>query len=176
MFHSLTCKLDKQCVFVFSHFLWNISKPGKTGIPRNDLSDDPEAVVSTDTLTNNTTAVAYERIITKTFAHYNIPLEITPSIRATCRSKLWRMGKHWSTHGSTKRSQQLDSWNNGHDSTWEFNVDKMELNKQLLTKKRKVEVQLDKVVTKRRKLENEVAVLKETNKQQAKVIMNHIYI
>ena len=108
-------------------FLGIFCKPGKTGIPRNDLSDDPEAVVSTDTLTNNTTAIAYERIITKTFANYNIPLEITPSIRTTFRSKLWRMGKHWSTLGSTKRSQQLDNWNNGHDSTWEFTVDKTEL-------------------------------------------------
>ena len=53
----------------------------------------------------------------------------------------------------TWKYEQLGNWNNGHDSTWEFTVDKTELNKQLLTKKHKVEVQLD---TKRRKFENEV--------------------
>ena len=78
------------------------------------------------------------------------------------------MGKHWSTLGSKKRPQQLEDWK---DSTWNFSVDQVELNKQLISKKRKAEIQLDKEVTKRRKLESEVAVLKETNKQQAKVIM-----
>ena len=85
-----------------------------------------EALVSTDTLTNNTqAAIAYERIITKIFLHYNIPLEKTPSIRATFRSKLWRMGKYWKYKACTAIGK--------YDSTWEFFVDKIEVNKQLNT-------------------------------------------
>ena len=72
------------------------------------------------------------------------------------------MGKHWSALGSNKRSQQLEHWK---DSMWEFCIGTVELNKQLLSKKRQVERELDKEVTKRRKLESEVTVLKETNKQ-----------
>ena len=47
----------------------------------------------------------------------------------------------------------------------------VELNKQLaiVTKKCKIEIQLDKEVAKRRKLEGKISVLKQTSKQQAKI-------
>ena len=44
-----------------------------------------------------------ERVITKVFQHYSIPLDITDSIRATFQSKLWRMGKKLFTLGGTRR-------------------------------------------------------------------------
>ena len=156
------------CLCSFSYYLWNISRPGKTGLPQHDLSDDPEAFIKTKDKSSSGTQIAYERIITKTFSHYSIPVLITPSVISTFRCKLWRMGKHWSALGSNKRSQQLEHWK---DSMWEFCIGTVELNKQLLSKKRQVERELDKEVTKRRKLESEVTVLKETNKQQANAIM-----
>ena len=58
------------------------------------------------------------------------------------------MGKCWFTFGSKKCSQQLDNWKSGQDSIWEFSINEVELNKQLLTRKRKIEMQLDKEVKK----------------------------
>ena len=46
----------------------------------------------------------------------------------------------------------------------------MEEKRQLLTRKRKVEIKLDMEIVKRQKLEKEVAVLTTTNKHQADII------
>lgn len=93
-------------LFTYSHFLWSISHPGKCRTSQYDLSSDNEAMVSlAENLTP--TQLAYERVISKVFHHYAIPLEISESIRATFKSNSWRMGRLFSKLGGTKRKQQL---------------------------------------------------------------------
>ena len=77
---------------LFSYYLWSISSPGGNGASNFDLSKDQEAEVA---ISSNFTALqlAHERVITKVFSHYALPLEITDAIRSTFRAKLWRMGK-----------------------------------------------------------------------------------
>ena len=121
-------------------------------------------------------------MITKIFAHYEIPLEITDTIRTTFKSELHRMGKSLSMAGGKKRFQLLNEWK---DSVWEFKVSKVELSNLLKTRKRKFEVQINEEILKRQKLENmiipklieertklekEVITLKDTNKQLSKTI------
>ena len=133
----------------YSYYLWNISKPGKKGTPLNDLSGDSESTVSREGCT--AVQLAHERVITKIFAHYEIPLEITDTIRTTFKSKLHRMGKSLSMTGGKKRSRLLNKWK---DSVWEFKISKVELNNLLKTRKRKFEAQINEEVLKRQKLEN----------------------
>ena len=113
------------------------------------------------------TQLALERVIAKTFSHYSINLEITPAIRTMFKCKLWRMGKSWSELGSKNRSKKLVAWKN---EDWEFSISHLESKRQLLAGKRKAEIMLDKEIVKRQKLEKEVAILTNTNKQQADVI------
>lgn len=89
----------------YSYFLWSISHPGKSGVPQHDLSSDKDLQISPGEFTP--TQLKYERVIVKVFKHYDIPLSISESIRATFRSKLWRMGKLFARLGGTKRKQQL---------------------------------------------------------------------
>ena len=60
----------------------------------------------------------------------------------------------------------------GSEATWNFVVNEVEVQRQLLKRKRLIEEQIEKESTKRRKLENEVKVLQKTTttKKQAKVI------
>lgn len=109
-------------------------------------------------------------MISKVFCHYAIPLEISESIRATFKSKLWRMGRLFSKLGGTKRKQQLLKWENGRESVWNFEVNEVEVNRQLLKRKRVVERHLNDEVVKRKKIEAEVKSLRKTTKKQAKVI------
>ena len=104
--------------------------------------------------------------------HYAIPLEISDTIRAALKAKLWRMGKLFSKLGGTKCQEQLIKWKDGSEATWNFVVNEVEVQRQLLKRKRLIEVQIEKESTKRRKLENEVKVLQKTTttKKQAKVI------
>ena len=113
------------------------------------------------------TQLALERVIAKTFSHYSINLEITPAIRTMFKCKLWRMGKSWSELGSKNRSKKLVAWKN---EDWEFSISHVESKRQLLAGKRKAEIMLDKEIVKRQKLEKEVAILTNTNKQQADII------
>lgn len=112
----------------------------------------------------------YERVIVKVFNHYDIPLGVTESIRATFKSKLWRMGKLFSRLGGTKRKQQLLKWENGNDSLWNFEVSQAALNTQMIKRKRSLEKQLSEEVAKRKKIEVEVKPLRSTARQQAKAI------
>ena len=109
--------------------------------------------------------LSLERVITKTFYYYAIPLEISSSIRTTFKSKLWRMGKALTKLGGKKRPEQLRRWKEGPESVWNFTVNEAEVRHQLLKRKRQVEVQLEQQVTKRKKLEKEVNKFKRTNKQ-----------
>ena len=166
--------------YLFSFYLWSISRPGKNGNPCHDLSEDPEAFVNHGDLTAQ--QLAHERVITKAFSHYGIPLEITDNIRNTFKSKLWRLGKCLCVAGGKKRSQLLSEWK---DSSWEFKVSKSELTNLLDSRKRKLEAQLHEEACKRmkledtiqqqrsdqRKLEDDVVALKEANRNYEKVMM-----
>lgn len=157
-----------MCVSFSSYFLWSISQPGKGGSPNYDLAEDEEARVTSSGFTP--VQLRHERVITKVFKCYKIPLKITDAIRAAMKTKLWRMGKLFSKLGGTKRQQQLEKWRRGDHATWNFQVNETEVSRQLLHKKRKVEAQMDEECTKRRKLESELGMQQKVNKQQAKVI------
>ena len=77
------------------------------------------------------------------------------------------MGRSWSELGSKNRSKKLVAWKN---EDWEFSISHVESKRQLLAGKRKAEIMLDKEILKRQKLEKEVAILTNTNKQQADII------
>ncbi len=130
--------------------IYIVSRPDKYGRPTVDLSEDPEARVELSTLSES--QLLLERIITKVFNHNAIPLDISDAIRATFRSKLWRMGKGLSKLGGPRRSQEIDRWTDP-GSIWSFTVDSNEVCKQLLKRKRDVEKELSREVTKRRKVE-----------------------
>ena len=152
-----------------SCYLWSISLPGKNGTPNSNLRQDKEAQVA-NTCKFTLVQLAHERVITKVFNHYAIPLEISDTIRAAFKAKLWRMGKLFSKLGGTKCQEQLIKWKDGSEATWNFVVNEVEVQRQLLKRKRSIEEQIEKESTKRRKLENEVKVLRKTAKKQAKVI------
>ena len=77
-----------------SFYLWSISHPGRNGTPQLDLCEDEEASVSVENLSRlSPCQLAVERVIVKTFTHYKIPLDVSDSIRASFKLKLWRMGK-----------------------------------------------------------------------------------
>ena len=154
---------------LLSYYLWSISLPGGNGAPNFDLSKDQEAQVA---ISSNFTTLqlAHERVITKVFSHYAIPLEITDAIRSTFKAKLWRMGKLYSKLGGKQRQKQLIDWKDGKGNLWNVEISEVEVNKQLLKRKRCVETQIKEESVKRRKLEHEVKTLKSATKKQAKVI------
>ncbi len=141
-----------------SFFLYTVSHPDKYGAPIIDLSKDKEAQADPDGLTQ--AQIALERVITKVFTKYAIPLEVTDRIRATFKTKLWRMGRTLSKLGGTKRQQQLQKWQEGKDSIWSLSIDPVEAARQLMKRKRHVEVQLEREVNKRHKIESEIKALK----------------
>lgn len=145
--------------------MWSISRPGKNGAPSLDLSDDENlpGVFGDRTATQ----CAHERVIMKVFRQYSIPLAITDSIRSVFKGKLCRMGKQLSTMGGKKRSQQLASWK---DSAWNFRVNAVAVNQQLLRRKQALEEKLDNESSKRIKLEKEVKELKKKSTDQVKLL------
>ena len=141
-----------------SYYLYSIAHPDKKGCPLIDLSKDKEATIDASGLSPFQTAV--ERVIQKVFTHYAIPLSISDPIRMTFRSKLWRMGKCLSTiGGGIQREQKLKEWKEGPNSVWSLQVSSKEVCRQLSKHKLLVEKQLDKEVSKRRKLESNVRIL-----------------
>ena len=87
----------------FQIYLWSIPLPGGNGV-----SKDQEAQVAI--CSNFTTLkLAHERVITKVFSHYAIPLEITDAMRSIFKAKLWRMGKA-RKQTMTKAADQLKGW------------------------------------------------------------------
>ena len=81
-------------LFFNSYYLWSISQPGKTGTPNFDLSKDPDASIVNYTRFTSV-QLAHERVISKVFNHYAIPLEITDAIQSSFKAKLWCMGKRY---------------------------------------------------------------------------------
>ena len=109
--------------------------------------------------------LAHERVMTNQYA---IALEISDTFRAALKAKLWRMGKLFSKLGGTKCQKQLIKWKDGSEATWNFVVNEVEVQRQLLKRKHLIEVQIEKESTKRRKLENEVKVLQKTTTKKNK--------
>ena len=83
-----------------------------------------------------------DNVITKTFRHYCIPLEITNNIRTIFKAKLWRMGKAVSKLGVPRKVAQLDLWKKGKQSTWNITINETEVKAQLLRKRRITEDKL----------------------------------
>lgn len=137
-------------------------------MPTVDLSEDSGACVTSKKLTP--AQLLFERVITKLFNHYEIPLQITDSIRAAVRSKLWRMGKRLLKCGGDKRQQQLTEWKEGNEATWNFEVCGNEVARQVLKRKQDNGRQLDEERVKRKKLEGVVRRLQHTTKEQSMTI------
>ena len=83
------------------------------------------------------------------------------------------MGMNLSKIGSKSRVIKLSKWKEGKESTWNFVVDGVELCQQLLHQKRKVEVQLNEEVLKRKKCEEIVHKFKETQSQVSSQTSSH---
>ena len=115
------------------------------------MSGDQSAYVSAEKFT--TTELFYERVVTKLFKQYDLPIQITDPIRHAIRSKLCRMGKALSKLGGSRRKELLARWKDGPDSVWKFEVIETEVKLQLLKRKRSAETQLETERTKIRKLE-----------------------
>ena len=94
------------------------------------MSADSDANVPLGKLTP--TELLYERVITKLFKQYEIPIRITDPIRHTIRTKIWRMGQALSKLGGDQRKKQLARWNDGPNSSWKFEVSESEVKWQLL--------------------------------------------
>jgi len=162
--------VDNYCVYFSSHYLWSISKPGRSGIPGKDLSEDVDC---STVVQHGLTAqqLLYERVITKTFCKYSIPLSITDNIRTTFKSKLWRLGKSLSATGGKKCAQLLNAWKS---SSWEFKVNKSELINLLDSRKRKYEAHLYEESCKRQRLESTVQQLTDTVSNQTELLTDNI--
>ena len=157
---------DYVLYFFISFF---VCQPGKMGAPNFYLSKGPEANVANAT-SFSSLQLAHERVITKVFNHYAIPLEITDPIRSSFKANLWRLGKRYSKQGSKQPEQQLLIWKDGKDSVWNSEVSEAEVNRQLLKRKQCVETQIKEETKKRSKLESEVKTLQRTTKKQAQII------
>ena len=116
-----------------------------------------------------TNQLLYERVITKVFAQYAIPLEISDNVSASFRTKLWRMGQKLFKLGSKSRVLQLNHWKEGKGATWKFSVSDTEVNRQLLHRKRKAE-NLEEEISKRQKCEQEIEILQAKLQEQTKIL------
>ena len=94
-----------------------------------------------------------DQVIQRTFHEYGVKLTITEKIRASFKSKLWRMGQRISKLGSVKRKELLENWKCGRDSVWQVQVDTVMVNKELVEAMRKNESLLAAETIKRHKLE-----------------------
>ena len=107
-----------------------------------------------------------ERVIAKSLSDNSIPINITDTVRASFSSKLWRMGKHFASLGTTCRKTQLEKWAR---SDWSFSVGESEVIRQVLSRKYDTD-ELDAEITKRRCLEKRVEELQNRVQIQEKII------
>ena len=114
----------------YSFYLWDISRPGKSGAPTVQPTD--ENLLPCVRKTQSFTELAIDHVITKSFNHYDIPFQITDNIRSIFTAKLWRMGKSISKKGGNRKKQQLDSWKDGENSTWKITINETEVKNQIL--------------------------------------------
>lgn len=145
-------------------------------MPLIDLSDDPEAQIEGETLELLTDKQrAIEHVIIKTFFNHSISVNITDKIRATFRSKLWRMGQCLAKLGGSKRHQQVNAWK---DTVWSLIISVPGIG-QLMHQKRRLQEELRDEVSKRQKLEVEksslmkqLQSLDKVSKDQARTIVS----
>ena len=93
-------------------------------------------------------------MIKKVFSHYNVDFPVTEKLRATFKSKLWRMGRALAKGGGNQRAKLLEKWKGGDD--WQVEIDEIEYNKKLVGMKRKAESCLLGEQKKRAKVEAEL--------------------
>ena len=160
---ALISKGNAYTMPIYSFFLWTISHPGKNGIPTIKPSDE-ELCASSNKFE------IFDNIITKTFKHYCIPLKATDNIRSIFKLKLWRMGKSIAKLGGPRRVAQLELWKKGEQATWNITINEAEVKSQILRKRKITEDKLQNEITKRRKLQSEVEGLKTQVIQQEKEI------
>ena len=79
-------------------------------------------------------------------------------------------GKTLSKLGGPRKAAQLDTWKKGKQSTWNITINEVEVKCQQLRKRRITEDKLKNEMSKRRKLQSEVDALKTQVKKQAKEI------
>ena len=129
----------------YSYLLYTISRPNKYGKPLQDLSNVE---------LSSTSHVLIDKVIKKTFLH--VDFLITEKLRATFKSKLWRMGRALARGGGNQRAKLLEKWKEGDESVWQVEIDGIEYNKKLVGMTRKAEVRLSVEQQKRAKLEAEL--------------------
>ena len=151
-----------------SFYLWSISTPGRNGTPRTDLTEDVAANVTSNSLTPD--QLLLERVIAKTFTDNNIRLDITDTIRAAFRTKLWRMGQLFISLGTNNRKIQLQKWM---QSEWRFTVNESEVVRQVMSRKRE-SAQLESETQKRQCLEQRVTELKSKVHEQEKTRRSYL--
>ena len=101
-------------LFLYSYFLYEISRPSKSGVPQVSLVDDPEVQIDLPK-SLCPSQVAVERVIVKIFHHFHCDVVITDRLRSLFMLKLWRMGNAIQGLGGTARKKQYDKWK---DSKW----------------------------------------------------------
>ena len=90
------------------------------------------------------TQLAVECVITKTFKHYSITLDITENIHTTFKGKLWRMDTRLNRiEGGKQQKDLLLKWKERKESIWNFTINESEFNRQILAQKWQAEVQLE---------------------------------
>lgn len=130
-----------------------MSHPDKCGFPIINLAEDEQAQIDSTGLTP--LQIAHERVIRKVFTKYEILINICDKIRATFKTKLWRMGKTLSQLGGTKCRQQLQKWQN-EDSVWLFEVNTVQEITQLVRQKREAEEELTELVCQKRQAKEQL--------------------
>ena len=68
-------------LFLYSYFLYKISRPNKSGVPQVSLVDDPEVQIDLPKSLCSSQA-AVERIIVKVFRHFHCDVVITDRLRS----------------------------------------------------------------------------------------------
>ena len=96
----------------------------------------------------------------------SIPINITDTVRASFSSKLWRMGKHFASLGTTCHRTQLEKWAT---SDWNFGISESEVIHLVLSRKHETG-ELHAEITKPRRLEKRVEELQNRVQIQEKII------
>lgn len=108
-----------------------------------------------------------DNVITKTFRHYSIPLEVTDNIWTIFKPKLWSTLQV----GGPRKATQLDLWRMGEQSTWNITIiNETKVKVQLLRKRWITEDKLQNEIIKWRKLQREVDVLSKKEKQAKEIV------
>ena len=145
-------------LILYSHYLYSISHPSKSGVPLIDLKGD----VDEGQLTVASTPVI-SRVAQKALAHYGVKVNITENVHGRFKSKLWRMGQLLDKHREgNQRAAILKRWE---EEEWELFLDRKDLHKETIQgmlKRKDDEIALE--ATKRIKLDQENKELMKENK------------